>query len=109
MKEENIYQKGLINSIENTINGVVSCKEYLERLASMKADKVFCDCIGRKFRSDDLKQVVIAVAVGYEIKSRIWESDRYDNDAIVIKIGFVTDVDSILSSKSRLLKQRKSI
>ena len=102
-----IYQQALVRAIEQTANGQLAVTEYLTRLAQMKALQVYDYCMGKTFRSEEMKCEVMPVAVSYRIRNSVWDRGRcyskYDRQIIYIEIAFVADVGSILESKRRQL------
>ena len=107
MTEENIYQNALAHAIEEAANSQIAVREHLNRLAFMKSERVFNDCIGKEFESEDLKGIVKAIAVGYETKDDVFKLARYNNtdNAIQIKVVFAVDVQSLIDSKRKQLTQ----
>ena len=106
MKEETIYQQALAKAIEQTANGQMAVTEYITRLALMKAQQAYDGCIGSTYTSSRLKCEVMAVAVGYEVKDRVWKKERYDDNqknVITVMIAFAADVTPLLESKRKQL------
>lgn len=113
MTEENIYQKALVNAIEQAANSQIAVREHLQRLAFMKSERVFNECIGKEFQSKNLKGTVKAIAVGYETKDDVFKLAKYNttDDAIRIKVVFAVDVQSLIESKRKqlTLAERKDL
>lgn len=114
MKEENIYQQALADAITQQINAEKAVKEHLERLAVMKAEKVYRACIGKQFRSEDLGYKVTVIAVGYHISEDIWKTNGWyrisGKDMVQIKIAFAVDVENVLGSKKGVTEtERKQL
>ena len=107
MTEENIYQNALANAIEQAANSQIAVREHLNRLAFMKSERVFNECIGKEFESEDLKGIVKAIAVGYETKDDVFKLAKYNrtDNAIQIKVVFAVDVQSLIDSKRKQLTQ----
>ena len=107
MTEENIYQNALAHAIEEAANSQIAVREHLNRLAFMKSERVFNECIGKDFESEDLKGIVKAIAVGYETKDDVFKLTKYNStdNAIQIKVVFAVDVQSLIDSKRKQLTQ----
>lgn len=107
MTEENIYQNALAHAIEEAANSQIAVREHLNRLAFMKSERVFNECIGKEFESEDLKGIVKAIAVGYETKDDVFKLTKYNStdNAIQIKVVFAVDVQSLIDSKRKQLTQ----
>jgi hypothetical protein len=114
MKEEEIYQRALATAIEQAANSQLAVKEHLKRLAFMKAERAWKECIGNEYESEELGKVKVkAVAVGFRIKDDIFKLERYNNteDAISVFIVFAVDVQSLIDNKRKQLTavERKSL
>ena len=113
MTEENIYQNALAHAIEEAANSQIAVREHLNRLAFMKSERVFNECIGKEFESEDLKGIVKAIAVGYETKDDVFKLTKYNStdNAIQIKVVFAVDVQSLIDSKRKqlTLAERKDL
>lgn len=107
MTEENIYQNALANAIEQAANSQIAVHVHLNRLAFMKSERVFKECIGKEFQSEVLKGIVKAISVGYETKEDVFKLARYNStdNAIKIKVVFAVDVQSLIDSKRKQLTQ----
>jgi hypothetical protein len=112
MKEEGIYQRALATAIEQAANSQLAVKEHLRRLAFMKAERAWKECIGNEYESEELGTVK-AVAVGFKTKDDIFKLERYNNteDAIIVFIVFAVDVQSLIDNKRKQLTdaERKSL
>ena len=104
MKEEGIYQRALANAIEQAANSQLAVKEHLRRLAFMKAERAWKECIGNEYESDELGKVK-AVAVGFETKNDVFELGRYNNteNAITVFVVLAVDVQSLIDNKRKQL------
>lgn len=107
MTEEKIYQNALANAIEQAANSQIAVREHLNRLAFMKSERVFNECIGKEFEFEDLKGIVKVIAVGYETKDDVFKLAKYNrtDNAIQIKVVFAVDVQSLIDSKRKQLTQ----
>ena len=106
MTEEGIYQRALATAIEQAANSQLAVKEHLKRLAFMKAERAWKECIGNEYESEELGTVKVkAVAVGFRIKDDIFKLERYNNteDAISVFIVFAVDVQSLIDNKRKQL------
>ena len=112
MKEEGIYQKALATAIEQAANSQLAVKEHLRRLAFMKAERAWKECIGNEYESEELGTVK-AVAVGFKTKNDIFKLERYNNteNAISVFVVFAVDVQSLIDNKRKQLTdaERKSL
>lgn len=112
MKEEGIYQRALATAIEQAANSQLAVKEHLRRLAFMKAERAWKECIGNEYENKELGTVK-AVAVGFRTKDNIFKLDRYNNteDAISVFVVLAVDVQSLIDSKRKQLTdaERKSL
>ena len=110
MKESEIYQQHLAESVAQVINWQGGVTEYLTRLAEMKAKRIWQSNVGKVFKSEELKEDVMVVAVGFKIHDDIWKSNSsWKEYAIIVKIAFVKDVNPILQNKRKKItdKERK--
>lgn len=112
MKEEGIYQRALATAIEQAANSQLAVKEHLRRLAFMKAERAWKECIGNEYESEELGTVK-AVAVGFKTKDDIFKLERYNNteNAISVFVVFAVDVQSLIDNKRKQLTnaERKSL
>jgi hypothetical protein len=112
MKEEGIYQRALATAIEQAANSQLAVKEHLRRLAFMKAERTWKECIGNEYESEELGTVK-AVAVGFITKDDIFKLERYNNteNAISVFVVFAVDVQSLIDNKRKQLTaaERKSL
>ena len=112
MKEEGIYQRALATAIEQAANSQLAVKEHLRRLAFMKAERAWKECIGNEYESEELGTVK-AVAVGFRTKDDIFKLERYNNteNAISVFVVFAVDVQSLIDNKRKQLTdaERKSL
>ena len=113
MKEEGIYQRALATAIEQAANSQLAVKEHLRRLAFMKAERAWKECIGNEYESEELGGTVKAVAVGFKTKDDIFKLERYNNteNAISVFVVFAVDVQSLIDNKHKQLTdaERKSL
>ena len=91
-QEEGIYQRALATAIEQAANSQLAVKEHLRRLAFMKAERAWKECIGNEYESKELGTVK-AVAVGFKTKDDIFKLERYNNTENAISV-FVVSVGS---------------
>ena len=104
MKEEGIYQRALATAIEQAANSQLAVKEHLRRLAFMKAERAWKECIGNEYESEELGTVK-AVAVGFRTKNDVFELGRYNSteNAITVFVAFAVDVQSLIDNKRKQL------
>jgi hypothetical protein len=106
MTELSIYQTALGNAIEQATNSQLAVKEYIRRLASMKAEIIYSACIGKEYENEELGTVKV-IDVSFWTNERCYDFDyrTKDDPAIQIKMAFAIDVKSIIESKRRKLTE----
>ena len=104
MKEESIYQQALAHAIEQAANSQIAVSEHLRRLAFMKAERVFMECIGYEYDGGKIGTAKV-IAVGYKTNDSVFQLDKYNNTkkAVAITVVFAADVDALIESKLKQL------
>ena len=110
MTETGIYQKALAAAIEQAANSQLAVKEHLRRLAFMKAERVYKECIGNELENEK-RGTVKVIAVGYWTKKDVFELGEYNstNKALQITVVLAADVQPLIDSKRKQLTKAERL